>query len=50
MACSSCEKRRQMLAAAKKNAGVVGVIKALPSIVRDTVKNPPNIRRVKRNG
>lgn len=50
MACGPCEKRRQMIADARKKAGIKGVVKALPSIVRDTVKNPPNIRREKRNG
>jgi len=49
MACSSCEKRRQMLAEARKQAGLKGVVKALPKVMRDTVKNPPNIRN-KRNG
>lgn len=46
MACGSCEKRRQMLAEARKQAGVKGVVKVLPKVLRDTVKNPPNIRRV----
>lgn len=36
-----------MLAEAKKRDGFKGVIKELPSIVRDTVKNPPNIRKRK---
>lgn len=49
MTCSSCEKRRQMLADARKKAGLKGVVKALPAVMRDTVKNPPNIRN-KRNG
>ncbi|MDH0869745.1 hypothetical protein [Agrobacterium pusense] len=47
MPCSSCEKRRQMLAEAKKRDGLKGMIKELPAIVRDTVKNPPNIRKRK---
>lgn len=47
MACSSCEKRRQMLAEAKKRDGLKGVVKAVPAIVRDTIKNPPNIRKRK---
>ncbi|WP_153315475.1 hypothetical protein [Agrobacterium tumefaciens] len=47
MPCSSCEKRRQMLAEARKQAGLKGVVKELPNIIRDTVKNPPNIRKRK---
>ncbi|MGV1985602.1 hypothetical protein ACQZ5N_03210 [Agrobacterium sp. 22-221-1] len=47
MACSSCEKRLQMLAEAKKRDGLKGVVKELPNIIRDTVKNPPNIRKHK---
>lgn len=38
-----------MLAEARKAAGVKGVVKAIPSVIRDVVKNPPNIRG-KRNG
>lgn len=47
MACSSCEKRRQMIAEAKKRDGLKGVVKELPNIIRDAVKNPPNIRKRK---
>ncbi|MBG6211694.1 hypothetical protein IWQ49_006385 [Labrenzia sp. EL_126] len=43
MACGSCQKRRQMIAEARRKAGVRGVIKASPAIVRDTIKNPPRI-------
>lgn len=51
MACGPCEKRRQMLAEARKQAGVKGMVKALPSVIKDTVKNPPRfIREDKRNG
>lgn len=49
MACTPCENRRRMLADAGKRAGVKGVLKALPAVVRDTIKNPPDIRK-KRNG
>ncbi|CAN7390915.1 hypothetical protein [Neorhizobium sp. LjRoot104] len=49
MACSSCEQRRKMLAEARKQAGLKGVVKAIPTVIRDVVKNPPNIRG-KRNG
>lgn len=49
MACSSCEQRRKMLAEARKAAGLKGVVKAMPTVIRDVVKNPPNIRN-KRNG
>jgi hypothetical protein len=49
MACGPCEKRRQMIAAARKQAGAKGVLKVLPKVARDVVKNPPNIRKG-RNG
>ena len=49
MACGSCEQRRKMLADARKKSGVKGVVKAVPNVIRDIVKNPPNIR-IKRNG
>lgn len=49
MPCGSCEKRRQMIAEARKKGGVKNVVKALPRIVRDVAKNPP-IFRGKRNG
>lgn len=49
MACSSCEQRRKLLAEARKKAGLKGVVKAVPTVIRDVVKNPPNIRG-KRNG
>lgn len=49
MACSSCEQRRKMLAEARKKAGLKGVVKTIPTVIRDVVKNPPNIRG-KRNG
>lgn len=49
MACGSCEKRRQMIAEARKQAGAKGVLKVLPKVARDVVKNPPNIRK-SRNG
>lgn len=49
MACGPCEKRRQMIAEARKQAGAKGVLKVLPKVARDVVKNPPNIRK-NRNG
>lgn len=49
MACSSCEQRRRMIAEARKQTGLKGVIKVLPKIAADTVKNPPTIRKG-RNG
>lgn len=49
MACGSCEQRRKILADVRKKAGLKGVAKAIPSVIRDVVKNPPNIRG-KRNG
>jgi hypothetical protein len=48
MACGPCEKRRQMIAEARKKAGIKGVVKSLPMIARDIVKNPPNIRNKSR--
>lgn len=47
--CFSCQMRRKMLAEARKAAGIKGVVKAVPTVIRDVVKNPPNIRG-KRNG
>jgi hypothetical protein len=39
-----------MIAEARKQAGgIKGVVKVLPKVIRDTLKNPPNIRN-KRNG
>ena len=49
MTCGSCEKRRQMIAEARKQGGVKGAVKALPRIARDVVKNPPKLSD-KRNG
>ncbi|MDO9417021.1 hypothetical protein [Pararhizobium sp.] len=50
MACGSCEKRRKMLADARKQ-GVKGVVKALPTVARDILRNPPRFtREEKRNG
>lgn len=49
MACGPCEKRRQMIAEARKKAGAKGVLKVLPKVARDVVKNPPNLRKG-RNG
>lgn len=49
MPCGPCEKRRQMIAEARKQAGAKGILKVLPKVARDVVKNPPNIRK-SRNG
>lgn len=49
MTCSPCQKRRQMLADAKKAEGLKGVVKALPAVAADTIKNPPKLK-VQRNG
>jgi len=49
LGCFTCQARREMLAAARKEAGLKGVVKAIPSVIRDTVKNPPKLRD-KRNG
>lgn len=49
MTCSSCEQRRKMLADARKAAGLKGVVKTIPTVIRDVVKNPPKLRD-KRNG
>ncbi len=49
MPCGSCEKRRQMIAEARKQGGVKGVVKSLPKIVRHFVNNRPVIKR-KSNG
>lgn len=43
MACGPCEKRRQMIAEARRNGGIKAVLKAVPSVIRDTVKNPPKL-------
>jgi hypothetical protein len=45
MACSPCEKRRRIIAEARKKAGFKGVIRIAPAIVRDTVRNPPSIMK-----
>lgn len=51
MACSPCEKRRQMLAEARRQGGAKGVLKVLPKVARDTIRNPPRfVREDKRNG
>jgi hypothetical protein len=47
--CDPCRKRRELLAQVRKQQGVKGVLKAVPTVIRDVVKNPPNIRG-KRNG
>lgn len=49
MSCTPCARRRKMLAEAAKAQGMKGVAKAIPAIVRDTVKNPPKLG-AKRNG
>jgi hypothetical protein len=38
-----------MIAEARKQAGAKGVLKVLPKVARDVVKNPPNVRKG-RNG
>lgn len=51
MACGPCAKRRQMLADAQKAGGVKAVVKTMPTVIRDTIKNPPKFTREdKRNG
>lgn len=50
MACGPCEKRRQMLADAKRKDGAKGVVNAIPKVMRDLIKNPPNIRKGVRHG
>jgi len=47
--CGPCQQRRQMIAEARQSAGLPGVMRALPMIARDIVKNPPKIGK-KRNG
>lgn len=47
MACTPCKKRRQMLADAQKAAGIKGVVKAIPAVIRDTVKNPPTMPTIR---
>lgn len=42
--CGPCGRRRKMAADAYRRDGLPGVVKALPAIVRDTIRNPPNIR------
>lgn len=49
MTCTPCQKRRQMLADAKKAEGLKGVVKAIPAVVKDAVKNPPTMKG-RRNG
>lgn len=34
MACGHCEARRRMIAKAKASAGIVGMVKVLPSVIR----------------
>lgn len=33
-----------MIAEARQNGGIKAVVKAVPSVIRDTVKNPPKLR------
>lgn len=51
MSCTPCQRRRQMLAEAKEKGGAKGVMKIIPAVVKDTVKNPPQlVRKGKPNG
>lgn len=43
MAYGPCARRRKMLAEAAKAEGLKGIAKAIPSVVKDTVKNPPKL-------
>ncbi|QQM29306.1 hypothetical protein JET14_13320 [Martelella lutilitoris] len=44
MVCAACLKRRKMIEEARKREGVKGVLKIAPAVIKDTIKNPPNIR------
>jgi hypothetical protein len=41
MACRSCAERRRILAQAKARDGIKGVVKAIPSVGRHLMANPP---------
>lgn len=48
--CTPCQKRRQMLADAKKAQGLKGIAKVLPAVAHDVVRNPPRLVKGNRNG
>lgn len=50
MSCTPCQRRRQMLAEAKERGGAKGVMKVIPAVVKDVVKNPPRMVKGKPNG
>lgn len=51
MSCTPCQRRRQMLVEAKERGGVKGLIKAVPAVLKDAVKNPPQmVKKEKPNG
>lgn len=50
MSCTPCQRRRQMLTQAKEKGGAKGVLKIIPAVVKDTVKNPPRLVKGKSNG
>lgn len=45
MACSSCAQRRRLLAAGYAKGGIKGAVKAMPSVGRHLVANPPKLKR-----
>lgn len=44
MVCAACRKRRKMIDEARKREGAKGIAKIVPAVIKDTIKNPPNIR------
>ena len=45
MPCKSCQQRRRLLAAGYAKGGIKGAVKAMPSVGRHLVANPPKLKR-----
>ncbi len=45
MPCKSCAARRRLLAAGYAKGGIKGAVKAVPSVGRHLVANPPKLKR-----
>lgn len=44
MPCKSCDARRRLLAAGYAKGGIKGAVKAMPSVGRHLVSNPPKLK------
>ena len=48
--CKACQRRRRLLVAGYAKGGVVGVVKAVPAIVRDVLRGETEAAKPKSSG